>query len=81
MEQTSVNIKYQVVIPKAIRNKVKIKPGQKLNINVSGEQIILSRAPTKTKWNWPQDHIKKLGGIWKPEEIDKYLEEERNSWD
>jgi len=81
MEQTSVNIKYQVVIPKAIRKKVKVKPGQKMNVNVSGEQIILSPAPAKTKWNWPHDHIKKLGGIWKPEEIDKYLEEERNSWD
>lgn len=81
MIQTSVSTKYQVVIPKEARRKLKIQPGQKLNVNVAGEQIILSPAPTNTKWNWPRDHIKKLGGIWKPEEIDKYLEEERNSWD
>lgn len=81
MIQTSVSTKYQVVIPKEARKKLKIQPGQKLNVNVSGEQIILSRTITKTKWNWPRDHINKLGGIWKPEEIDKYLDEERNSWD
>jgi len=81
MEQTSVNIKYQVVIPRAIRKKVKVKPGQKLNINVSGEQIILSPTKGSKKLNWPHDHIKLLKNPWEGEDPLKYLEEERNSWD
>ena len=81
MNQTLVSTKYQVVIPKEVRKKVNLKPGQKMNVNVSGEQIILSPARTKAKLNWPHDHIKKLRGIWKPEGIENYLEEERNSWD
>lgn len=80
--QTSVNVKYQVVIPKEARKKINLKPGQKMNVDVAGNQIILSPATGKTKMNWPEDYYKKLGGIWKSsEEIDKYLEEEDKSWD
>lgn len=80
--QTLVNVKYQVVIPKAARKKVGIKPGQRMNVNVAGDQIILSVANSKKQLKWPEDYYKKLGGIWKSsEEIDRYLEEEDKSWD
>ncbi len=80
--QTSVNIKYQVVIPKEARKKIKIKPGQKMNVDVVGEKVILSIAKTKKELKWPEDYYKKLGGIWKgAEDIDKYLEEEDKSWE
>ena len=81
MEQTLVSTKYQVVIPKAIRRKVKVKPGQKMNIDVAGEQIILSPARTAKKLNWPHDHIKLLAPDWKDVDPKKYIEAERNSWD
>ena len=81
MIQTSVSTKYQIVIPKEVRKKIKVKPGQKMNINVSGQQIILSPAKTKKKLNWPQDYIKTLKNPWEGEDPQKYLEEERNSWD
>lgn len=80
--QTSVNVKYQVVIPKAIRKKIMVKPGQKMDVEVTANQIILSPSKAKKQLNWPEDYYKKLGGIWKSsEEIDKYLEEEDRSWD
>lgn len=80
--QTSVNVKYQVVIPKEARKKIKIKPGQKMNVDVVGEKVILSKAKSKQQWEWPDDYIKRLGGIWKSsEDIDKYLEEEDKSWE
>ncbi len=81
MIQTLVSTKYQVVIPREIRKKIKIKPGQKMNVDVEGEQIVLSPTKTKKKWAWPEDHVKNLGDIWKDVDVDKYLEEERNSWD
>lgn len=80
--QTSVNIKYQVVIPKEARKKIKIKPGQRMDVEVVGNRITLSPVKSKKQLKWPEDYYKKLGGIWKSsEEIDKYLEEEDKSWD
>lgn len=79
--QTLVNVKYQVVIPKEARKKVKIKPGQRMNVNIAGDQIILSPAKSKKQLKWPEDYIKKYGDIWKGVDVDKYIDEERNSWD
>lgn len=79
--QTSVNVKYQVVIPKEIRKKIKVKPGQKMDVEVTANQIILSPSKVKRQLNWPRDYIKKLQNPWEGVDVDKYLEEERNSWD
>ena len=80
--QTLVNVKYQVVIPKAARKKIQIKPGQRMNVEVAGEKVILSKAHTQRELEWPGDYYKKLGGIWKgAEDIDKYLLEEDKSWE
>lgn len=82
MNQTLVSTKYQVVIPKEVRKKIKLAPGQKMNVNLVGDQIILSPAKTETKLNWPEDHLKKLKGLWKSSsDIEKYLEEEDKSWE
>lgn len=79
--QTSVNVKYQVVIPKEARKKIKIKPGQKMDVDIVGEKIVFSPAKNK-KLKWPDDYYKKLGGIWKSsKDIEKYLEEEDKSWE
>lgn len=79
--QTLVNIKYQVVIPKEARRKINLKPGQKMNVNVVGEKVVLSKAKKKKEWKWPEDYYKKLANPWEGVDVDKYLDEERNSWD
>lgn len=79
--QTLVSTKYQVVIPKEARKKVGIKRGQKMDVDVTGHQIILSPAKSKKEWEWPEDYIKKLKNPWKGVNVDKYMDEERNSWD
>lgn len=82
MQQTLVSTKYQVVIPKEIRRKLKVKPGQRMNVHAAGEQIILAPTKTKKKWEWPGDYIKNLRGLWRgTKDIDKYLEEEDKSWE
>jgi len=39
METITVSPKFQIVIPKEIRQKLKIKPGQKLQVFQSGNRI------------------------------------------
>jgi AbrB family looped-hinge helix DNA binding protein len=41
MSQTTVSSKYQVVIPKEIRERVHLRPGQKLAVIVRGNVISL----------------------------------------
>ena len=79
--QTLVNIKYQVVIPKEARKKIKIKPGQRMKVEVEGRGVKFTPLADKKEWRWPNDYIEKLGGIWQGVDVDKYIEDERNSWD
>lgn len=83
MEQTLVSTKYQIVIPKKVRKKLSVKPGQRMNIHTVGEQIILSKAHSgeHKNWQWPEDYIKNLKNPWEGEDPIKYLDEERNSWE
>ena len=46
MAQTTVSSKYQVVIPKEIRERTGIKPGQKLSVIATATGIHLVRVPT-----------------------------------
>ena len=78
--QTLVSTKYQVVIPKEVRRKLGIKAGQTMDVEVTKNRIVLSKAKGKKNWN-PEYYYKKLGGLWKGIDADKYLDEERNSWD
>lgn len=75
--RTKVSTKYQVVIPKAARKQENIKPGQEMEVEVTNHRIVLTKAKNK----WPGDYYEKLAGIWKGVDAQKYLDEERNSWD
>ncbi len=55
MTYTSISPKYQVVIPKEIRNRISVKPGQKLMVYERDGIIYLI----------PDTPIKKLRGILK----------------
>ena len=41
MSETTVSSKYQVVIPKSVRERVPLRPGQKLAVVVRGSVIAL----------------------------------------
>ncbi|MEN6356945.1 MAG: AbrB/MazE/SpoVT family DNA-binding domain-containing protein [Armatimonadota bacterium] len=45
MSVVRASSKYQVAIPKAIRNKLHIKPGQKMTISESDGLIVLAPIP------------------------------------
>ncbi len=45
MAQTTVSSKYQVVIPREVREQMQIKPGQKLSVITKGGIIYLVPVP------------------------------------
>ena len=77
MAVVTLSSKNQVVIPKHVREALRLSPGKKLLVHVEGDMIIMVREP--------DDYVKKLRGlhkeVWEDLDTDKYLEEERNSWD
>lgn len=74
--ETLVSTKYQVVIPKIVRQKARVQPGQKLTVHLVGDQIILS-----PKRKWPEDYLKALRGKLKIKDVRAYMEKERASWE
>ncbi len=78
MPRVRVGPKYQVVIPKAVRQKVRIRPGDVVDVNQSKGQINI-RLDAKT-------YLDKYAGILAGayDEFggsEAYLEAERRSWD
>ena len=79
MQLVTVGSKYQIVIPKEVRKKIKgIKPGAKLMVNGVSEGTITIKAEEKS---W----LERTRGIakeaWKGIDTTKYLDDLRNEWD
>jgi AbrB family looped-hinge helix DNA binding protein len=67
----NIGRKYQIVISKRIRDKVKIKEGDKMFIDVINNTIIMTPKPDKIrdlagagKGLYGKEYIKKLRGEW-----------------
>ena len=63
---TVVSSKYQVVIPKEARERVHLRPGQKLSVIVRGKSITLVPVP----------ELEELIGMLKGEDIGEYRDED-----
>ncbi len=79
MQQITVGTKYQIVIPKDIRKKIKgLKPGDKVIAQFLDDKTVAIR---KVDQNW----VSKTRGIakdaWKNINTTKYLEDLKNEWD
>lgn len=78
MQQVTIGPKYQIVIPKEIRKKVKgIKPGNKVAVSVK-ENTITVKVEEK---NWLERTRGMMAEAWKDIDTTKYLEDLRNEWD
>lgn len=77
MVKTTVSQKYQVVIPKEIREKTAIKEGQEMYVYSVGNSIVMSP--------FPESYSKKMLGlgqdIWKDIDPLEYIRKERSNWD
>lgn len=77
--ETIVSDKYQVVLPKAIREALGIIRGQKIRwISLSDSQVIVEPAIKKTNHT---QRLRGLGkGLWSTEDPQKYINKLRQEW-
>ena len=78
MQLVTIGPKYQIVIPKKVRKKIKgIRPGNKVGVSAKGNMINVEPHPK----SW----VERTSGIakeaWKDIDTTKYLEKLRNEWD
>lgn len=78
MPRTKISTKYQLVIPKEIRRRMKLTQGMIVNVELIDERYaLLSKQTsnhTKTLTGLGKNIWKKLGGT------EKYLRDERTAW-
>lgn len=79
MEAMTVRLgaKGQIVVPKAVREQLGLKVGDALMLVVDEQRIILRARPASFT-----DAMRGLHKeVWEGVDVDKWLEEERSSWD
>lgn len=74
----TIGTKYQIVIPKEIRQQLKIKPGSKLNVDALDEQTIELRVVPK---NWSDQNYGALKKYWQGIDMTEEVEKIRNESD
>lgn len=75
MSTTRISDKYQVVIPKPVREKLRLKEGQTLHAYVVGQGVLLT--PVK---KWPEAYLGSQKDIWRNIDVRQFIEDERNAW-
>lgn len=80
MQLVTIGPKYQVVIPKEVRKKIKnLKPGNKVGVYTPDEGKSITIEPN------PQSWVDRTYGMmkdaWKGIDTTKYLEQLRSEWD
>ena len=72
MHEVKLSSKNQIVIPREIRNALRVQAGDQLLVVARGDTVILLRKPKK--------YSKAITGIGKELYPSDYLERERESW-
>lgn len=79
MTKVTVGSRYQIVIPKEVRKKIKgIKPGAKVEVYAMDIKTIKIEPEEK---NWLERNRGIAAESWKGIDTTKYLEDLRNEWD
>lgn len=71
----TVGSKYQIVIPKEIRQEMNLKPGQKLYIDAADDGTIYLMVPPQ---NWSEQNFGALKKYWKGINMIEEVEKIRN---
>lgn len=75
MENSIVSNKYQIVIPKKLRQQLGIKPGQKLHIERLGSDSL--KVTTKSALD---KYVGSVQGVWGDDPA-KTIRKQRDEWD
>jgi AbrB family looped-hinge helix DNA binding protein len=76
-ESVRLSSKYQVVIPKGIRERLNLEKGDELTVGLQGENIVMRVRPESFAGYTLGLH----GDIWKDVEPTEYVEGERSRWE
>lgn len=81
MQQVTVGTKYQIVIPKEVRKKIKgLKPGNKVDVYQVDDQTLTVKAkPDQT--SWVERTYGMMSEAWKGIDPIAELEKMRNEWE
>ncbi len=75
MEISTLSNKYQVVIPKAIRKGLNLRPGQKLRVTKTKDgSIVLSTRSSLDEF------VGSVKGVWGDSPVE-YIRKQRDEWD
>lgn len=77
MSTTIISRKYQVVIPKDVREETSMEEGQKLYVYPLGDSIILSPHPK----NYTEKMLGLGQEIWRDLDPLEYIRKQRANWD
>ena len=72
MDEAKLSSKNQIVVPRAAREALNAKPGDRLLVVVRGATVLLLNKPKK--------HSKAIRGLARKEYPASYVEKERGSW-
>jgi len=79
MQQVTIGAKYQIVIPKQVRSKIKgLNPGSQVIVGAIDDKTIAVRKVAK---GWVEETRGIAKDAWKDIDTTKYLENLRNEWD
>lgn len=77
--QVTVGSKYQIVIPKEVRKKIKgLRPGAKVMVKSLDNQTVSIKTEDK---NWLERTRGMMTEAWRGVDTTKYLDNLRNEWD
>lgn len=78
MQLVTVGSKYQIVIPKEIRKKVKgINPGAKVAVSAGNQAVTIKPAEN----NWVERTYGMMSEVWKDIDPAKEIEKMRDEWE
>jgi len=76
MKSVKINTKYQITLPKPAREKLNIKAGNRLLVDVQDGVMVLIPQPKRYT-----DYLQGLhSDIWKGVDVEQYLDREREAW-
>jgi AbrB family looped-hinge helix DNA binding protein len=76
VETVRVSGKGQVVIPKSVRDRLGLRAGDELSVNVQDGKIVLRKRPESyTDYMWGLH-----GNVWKGVDAMEYVDREREAW-
>ncbi|MDO8498210.1 MAG: AbrB/MazE/SpoVT family DNA-binding domain-containing protein [bacterium] len=78
MYQVTVGTKYQIVIPKEVRKKIKgLRPGKKVGVYIVGDEVKIKTEPE----NWLERTRGMMTEAWRGLDTTKELEKMRDEWE